>query len=73
MLLDTCIAAVLNFNNSSVSCCNCVFSAPAGSIRVFWVGPLLGGVLGTVVWEAVLRPDQPVEEETKTIVQAATV
>eukprot|EP00903_Cladosiphon_okamuranus_P015435 g14256.t1 len=40
---------------------------------VFWAGPLLGGVLGTVVWEAVLRPDQPVVEETKTIVQAATV
>eukprot|EP00752_Nemacystus_decipiens_P008578 g7659.t2 len=39
---------------------------------VFWVGPLLGGVLGTVVWEAVLRPDQPIVEETKPIVQAAS-
>ncbi|CAN0316406.1 unnamed protein product, partial [Hapterophycus canaliculatus] len=25
---------------------------------VFWAGPMLGGVLGTVVWEAILRPDQ---------------
>ncbi|CAN0061807.1 unnamed protein product [Ectocarpus sp. 8 AP-2014] len=30
---------------------------------VFWVGPLLGGVLGTATWEAILRPDQPVDDE----------
>ncbi|CAN0491465.1 unnamed protein product, partial [Ectocarpus sp. 12 AP-2014] len=30
---------------------------------VFWVGPLLGGVLGTVTWEAILRPDQTVDDE----------
>ncbi|CAM9677662.1 unnamed protein product [Pylaiella littoralis] len=40
---------------------------------VFWLGPLLGGVLATVVWEAVLRPDQAVVEEQKQIIQAATV
>ncbi|CAM9120646.1 unnamed protein product [Ascophyllum nodosum] len=28
--------------------------------RVFWIGPLLGGVLATVMWEAILRPEQPV-------------
>ncbi|CAN0393167.1 unnamed protein product, partial [Hapterophycus canaliculatus] len=25
---------------------------------VFWAGPMLGGVLATVVWEAALRPTQ---------------
>ncbi|CAN0470176.1 unnamed protein product [Ectocarpus sp. 12 AP-2014] len=30
---------------------------------VFWVGPLLGGVLGTATWEAILRPDQTVDDE----------
>ncbi|CAN0185408.1 unnamed protein product, partial [Discosporangium mesarthrocarpum] len=28
---------------------------------VFWIGPLLGGVLATLVWEAILRPQHPVE------------
>ncbi|CAM9427742.1 unnamed protein product [Ectocarpus fasciculatus] len=32
---------------------------------VFWVGPLLGGVLGTAIWEAILRPDQPVDDENE--------
>lgn len=41
-------------------------------VRVFWLGPLLGGVLATVVWEAILRPDQVVEEE-KHLVQASSV
>ncbi|CAM9121113.1 unnamed protein product [Ascophyllum nodosum] len=27
---------------------------------VFWIGPLLGGVLATIMWEAILRPEQPV-------------
>lgn len=33
---------------------------PTLEIRIFWAGPLLGGALGAVVWEAVLRPDQPI-------------
>ncbi|CAM9120088.1 unnamed protein product [Ascophyllum nodosum] len=43
-----------------------------GDQWVFWIGPLLGGVLATVVWETILRPDQPVESQ-KPIVQASTV
>lgn len=30
-------------------------------IRVFWVGPLVGGVLAAIVWETFIRPDQPVK------------
>lgn len=32
---------------------------------VFWAGPLVGGVLAAVVWEAVLRPEQPVKTSGK--------
>ncbi|CAM9120569.1 unnamed protein product [Ascophyllum nodosum] len=39
---------------------------------IFWIGPLLGGVLATVAWETILRPDQLVGFQ-KPIVQAATV
>ncbi|CAM9762602.1 unnamed protein product [Scytosiphon promiscuus] len=40
---------------------------------VFWAGPMVGGVLATFVWEAVLRPDQAVQDdEEKTIAMAAT-
>lgn len=63
---------VLNFQLYSCVVFLLVFPV-SGWIRVFWVGPLLGGVLGTVVWEAVLRPDQPVVEESKPIVQATSV
>ncbi|CAN0451564.1 unnamed protein product, partial [Laminaria digitata] len=24
--------------------------------RVFWFGPMVGGVLATLVWESILRP-----------------
>lgn len=41
--------------------------------RVFWVGPLLGGALATVVWEGILRPEQPVSPQDKRIVEAGTV
>lgn len=27
--------------------------------RVFWCGPLLGGVLAAVIWEVSIRPEQP--------------
>lgn len=30
--------------------------------RVFWFGPLIGGALAPVVWEAILRPEQPVSK-----------
>ncbi|CAM9465452.1 unnamed protein product [Laminaria digitata] len=39
---------------------------------VFWVGPMLGGALATIVWEAILRPEQPVSQQ-KAIVEAGTV
>ncbi|CBN74002.1 aquaporin [Ectocarpus siliculosus] len=43
-----------------------------GDHWVFWVGPLLGGVLATVTWEAILRPDQVIEQEKK-VPQAISV
>lgn len=39
---------------------------------VFWAGPLIGGILAALVWEAVLRPEQPVAPQDKNIVQAGT-
>lgn len=30
-------------------------------LRVFWLGPMLGGVLAALVWEAILRPAQPAQ------------
>ena len=45
--------------------------------RVFWFGPMLGGVLATLVWEGILRPAQPVQPpvqpERKNILEAHTV
>lgn len=35
--------------------------------RVFWIGPLFGGVLAAVAWEGVLRPEQPVVRFDKTV------
>lgn len=36
--------------------------SPRPYVRVFWFGPMLGGALGTVVWEAILRPDPVIED-----------
>ena len=46
--------------------------------RVFWFGPLLGGVLATFVWEGILRPAQPTVQPTvqpglKNMLEARTV
>lgn len=46
--------------------------------RVFWLGPLLGGVLATLVWEGILRPAQPTMQPTvqprdKNLLEARTV
>ena len=45
--------------------------------RVFWSGPMLGGVLATLVWEGILRPAQPVHPTMrpahKNILEARTV
>ncbi|CAN0214032.1 unnamed protein product [Ascophyllum nodosum] len=40
---------------------------------VFWIGPLLGSVLGALVWEAILRPKQLAVDSIKPMVEAATV
>ncbi|CAM9492763.1 unnamed protein product [Ascophyllum nodosum] len=41
---------------------------------VFWAGPLIGGALATIVWEAILRPAQAVESENseKELIEAGT-
>ncbi|CAM9120487.1 unnamed protein product [Ascophyllum nodosum] len=39
---------------------------------IFWIGPLVGAVFATVVWETILRPHQLVDLQTS-IMQAATV